>query len=893
MTELASGAPVFALLTDGTQVQIRQPAPEDHDAVRRLHAGLSAESLYLRFFGLNREMAGRIADRICGEDRSGGGALGAWLRGRLVGVAQYEPIGGDGGGEGGPEAEFAMAVAEDMRHRGVGTLLLEHLASLARARGVRAFRADVLAENAAMLRVFADAGLPTRREFAGGVIEATIPLGERGNFLDTDDRYLTAVAARECRAAIASMEPLLRPRAIAVVGAGRRPGTVGAAILRGIRSAGFEGAVYAVNPHAAGGVLGGVPCVAAPADLPEPPDLAVLAVPAAAVAGAAAACGRRGTRAVVVIGSGLTAAQGRALLDACHAHGMRLVGPNCLGVANVPERLDATFAAGHPRPGSAGVVVQSGGVGIALIDHLSRLGIGVSSFASVGDKYDVSGNDMLMWWEADGDTRLGLLHVESFGNPRKFARTARRVAERMPLLTVLAGRSAPGTRAAASHTAAAATPAVTRRALFRQAGIVATDDLGDLVGTAALLAHQPLPAGPRVAIVANAGGGGVLAADACADAGLIVPPLSAPTRERLAALLPSCAAVGNPVDTTAAVTPERFGAALEVIAADASVDAVLVLVAPTALADLRDAVRGGGKPVAAVVLGQAETVTVGGGGVPAYAFPESAVRALAGAWSYAGWRARPRGVHPAFPDARPAEAASIIGGFLAREPGGGWTPPDEAFRLLEAYGVPLAPWRWARSEDEAARAAAGLGGGVALKADVPGVVHKTAAGALLLDLHGEDRVREAFKRLAARFGDDLRGVLVQAMAAQGVEVLCGLVQEEVFGPLVVFGAGGVDTEALADRAARLAPLTDVEAGELIRESRIAPVLLGHPSRPAGDLPGLADLLLRLSRLAADHPQIAELDLNPTIVRADGVVAVDARVRLVPQRAWDPYLRRLR
>jgi acyl-CoA synthetase (NDP forming) len=286
-------------------------------------------------------------------------------------------------------------------------------------------------------------------------------------------------------------------------------------------------------------------------------------------------------------------------------------------------------------------------------------------------------------------------------------------------------------------------------------------------------------------------------------------------------------------------------------------------------------------------------IAVGQSGVPAYAFPESAARALAAAWQYAGWRARPRGGRPAYSDLDPGQAASIISGFLEETSEGGWLPPLETFRLLEAYGLPLAPWRWADTEDAAADTSTDLGGAVALKAHVPGVLHKTASGALRLDLHGQGEVRAAYREMAARFGDDLRGVLVQAMAAGGVEVLCGLVQEEIFGPLVVFGAGGVDTEALADRGARLAPLTDLEADSLIRDARIAPVLLGHPARAAGDLPGLQDVLLRLSRLAVDHPQIAELDLNPVIVRSDGVVAVDARVRLIPHRAWDPYLRRLR
>ncbi|WP_141576781.1 bifunctional GNAT family N-acetyltransferase/acetate--CoA ligase family protein [Actinomadura sp. WMMA1423] len=880
MTESLSGTRVFALLTDGTQVEIRGLGEPDREAVRDLHRGLNDESLYLRFFGLNRAVAEQVAARVCRADGEGHAALGAWLRGELAGIAEYEPTDVPG------EAEFAVVVADRAHHRGVGTLLLEHLGSLARSRGIVAFRADTLAENTAMLRVFADAGMAARRRSSGSVVELTLPLV-------SDEGYLDAVAERERRADVASLEPLLRPRTVAVVGASRRPGTVGAEILRNILSAGFEGAVHAVNPHAAGGDLHGAPCVATPADLPERPDLVVVAVPAAAVVRAAAECGRAGARALVVVGSGLTAVQGRDLLAVCREHGMRLVGPNCLGTANTAISLDATFGAAHPVPGTAGVAVQSGGVGIALLEQLSRLGIGVSSFASVGDKYDVSANDLLMWWESDEMTRVGILHVESFGNPRKFARTARRVAARMPLLTVLAGRSAPGTRAAASHTAAAATPETTRRALFRQAGIVATDDLGELVDAAALLASRPLPAGPRVAVVTNAGGAGVLAADACADAGLTVPLLGSAARRRLCAMLPECAAVTNPVDTTAAVSAELFREALDAVASDESVDMVLAIVAPTALADLRGALGGGGKPVAAVVLGQAETVVINERGVPCYAYPENAVRAFARAFSYARRRGLPPGAPPELPGLLPVEAAAIIEEFLAAEPEGGWLPPVDAFRLLESYGLPLAPWCWGRTEDEAASAAREMGVPVAMKAHVPGVLHKTAAGALRLGLEGERDVREAFRSLAARFGEGLEGVVVQAMVDEGVEVLCGAVQEEVFGAVVVFGAGGVDTDALADRTARLAPLTEQEADDLIREPRLSALLLGHPARPRGDVAGLREVLLRLSRLAADHPEIAELDLNPTVVRPDAVVAVDARVRLVPRRAWDPYLRRLR
>jgi acyl-CoA synthetase (NDP forming) len=540
--------------------------------------------------------------------------------------------------------------------------------------------------------------------------------------------------------------------------------------------------------------------------------------------------------------------------------------------------------------------VQSGGVGIALRDQLSRLGIGVSTFASVGDKYDVSSNDMLQWWESDPATRLGLLYVESFGNPRKFARTARRVGRRIPLLTVVSGRSEAGLRAAASHTAAAATPDVTREALFRQAGIVAVHSLGELLDAAAFLACQPVPAGPRVAIVSNAGGAGVLAADSCADAGLTVAELSAATRAELESLLPPGAACADPVDTSAAVAPDRFRRCVELVAADAGVDAVIVIVAPTAASDLVPVVTAGDvrEPLAAVVLGQPESVQVRQGEgrrVPSYAYPENAARALASAWSYGRWRIRPPGRIPELPGTRRDDAADIVSAYLDRCPEGGWLSPAESMGLLATYGLPLAEWRMVSSAEDAVRAAAGAR--VALKAEVPGLVHKSDAGAVELGLHGEQEVRRAYEVLAARFDGRLEGVLVQRMAPDGVEVLCGITQEPVFGPLVVFGLGGVATDVLGDTGARLIPLTDLDADELIRSVRSAPLLFGHRGRPPVDVVGLRDALLRLSRLAEDHPDIAELDLNPIIARPDGVVAVDARVRVLPQLHWDPYLRRMR
>src|SRR5579859_3122571 len=492
----------YALLADGTTVEIRPAGPADFDAVKAMHEAMSPDNTYLRFFNLSRLAAETEARRVCRESRLGRVALLALAADEVVGCASYDTL--NGPADAGNTAEVAFAVADRMHHRGIATLLLEHLVSFARNHQITAFTAETLSENIPMLKVFADAGLPVQRHFEDGVVEMTFPLPSEGDGTALDS-YLSAVAERERHADAASLRHVLAPESVVVVGASRQRGTVGRAILDNILTAGYAGRLYVVNPHAR--QVSGEHCLSSVLELPEPADLAVIAVPAPAVLDIAQQCGQRGVRSVVVITSGLDAAGCADLLATCRRHGMRLIGPDCFGVAVPGIGLDATFAAQHPRPGPVGLVMQSGGLGIALVEQLSRLGIGISSFASVGNKLDVSSNDMLMWWEQDGITKLAVLYIGSFGNPRKFARTARRVGASMPVLAVEAGRSAVGQQAAASHTAAVATPLVSREALYEQAGIITTPGFGALVETAALLASQPVPTGRTVAIVSNVGGG--------------------------------------------------------------------------------------------------------------------------------------------------------------------------------------------------------------------------------------------------------------------------------------------------------------------------------------------------------------------------------------------------
>ncbi|WP_267887172.1 bifunctional acetate--CoA ligase family protein/GNAT family N-acetyltransferase, partial [Thermobifida halotolerans] len=656
-----------ALLTDGTIALVRPARPEDESRVREMHEAMSPENRRMRFFVSGTPDAGQLARRICARPDRGHQALLAIVDDELIGAAAYDVT------DRPDVAEVALAVADRFHGRGVGTLLLEHLASRARHSGVTAFRADVLPANREMLRVFSDIGLRPHQRFDRDVVELTIPL-------DPDDRYLDAIGERESRAGRESLHPLLRPRSVVVVGGTRRPVSVGNAILRNIRTSGFTGRLYAVHPQAA--TVADVAAVPSMADLPEAPDLAVISVPPGAVVDVARECGQRGVGAVVVITADLEADADRELFEVCRRHGMRLVGPNCFGVASLDDdvRLQATFSAHPPLPGHAGMVVQSGGIGITLLEHLSRLGIGVSSFVSTGNKLDVSSNDLLRWWEADPNTTMAIMHVESFGNPRKFSRVARRLGRKMPVLTVLAGRSAAGQRAAASHTGASLTPALTTETLFRQAGVLAARGIGELIGTAAFLAHQPLPSGPRVAIVTNAGGTGVLAADACADAGLEVRELGEQTRRDIEALLPAEAASANPIDTTPAARSDQLRACLGRLAEAPEVDAIVAIMVRTALADPLPVVATAnwGKPVVAVAPDQAETVTNLPSGehgvVPSYSGPEAAAAALGHAWERARWLARPAGEAPVLTAVSTDRAQRIARGFLKQRPEGGWLP---------------------------------------------------------------------------------------------------------------------------------------------------------------------------------------------------------------------------
>ena len=877
---MTAEAPARVVLADGEMATVRRLHPADATAVLTLHTTLTERDRYLRFFGPVPSTLDKVATAIAAESGATHAAVGCFLRGALVGVAQYEVLAEPA------TAEIALVVDGEVRTHGIATLMLEHLVWIARGQGVRKFVAEVLAENSRVIRVFADLGLPFEASRGGPEREVTL-------LLDPDEAYFDAVARRELTADAASLGHLFRPESVVVIGAGRRPGSVGHAVLANILGGGFPGDVHVVNPHAA--EILGRPCVRSVAELPEAVELAVVCLPAEACAGAVDECGRRGVRAVVLISSGLTGTDaGERVAEAVRRHGMRLVGPNCLGIATTEPGhvLNATFLRDAPRAGDIGIVTQSGGVGIALTEALNHLGLGVSTMVSTGDKYDVSGNDMLLWWTQDERTRLAVLYLESFGNPRKFGRFARTLARTKPVLAVRTGSGEVAQAAAASHTAAAATPAVTRDALYEQAGVIAVDTVAELVDVLAALSWQPLPRGPRVAIYSNAGGSGVLAADACERAGLTIASLSPETTGSLRELLSDQASVRNPVDTTAAITPELFGEGLRIVLGDEGVDTVIAITVPTAVGDPGAALRAlavmDGKPVLAVRPGQEARVRPLGA-TACYDDPASAAAVLGRLAPYAAWRAQPIGEASPFPGIDRAALASVIRARL--DQGGGWLAPTETAELLRLAGIPMVESHYATDEDAAVLAFERLGGPVVLKADAEGLLHKSSGGGVALGVTDAGGVREVLRGMRERFGPALRGVVVQPMAGPGRELIVGVRSDEVFGPLVVFGFGGVDTDLVADHSARLAPLTTADAERLMDDLRLSAGLWAADT--GAGRAAMREVLLRAGRLAELVPEIAELDLNPVRLTATGCLALDARVRVERREPADPFLRRLR
>lgn len=709
-----------------------------------------------------------------------------------------------------------------------------------------------------------------------------------------DGNDLRISPAEEAARTAESVEVCFRPRTIAVIGASRHRGTIAGEVFHNLLEYGFEGPVYPVNPHAK--FVQSVPACAELQAIPGAVDLAVLVIPAAAVLEAARACASREVKALLVISSGFAEAgeAGRQLqnelVELCRTAGMRLVGPNCMGLINTDPaiRLNATFAPQPPPRGRIGFFSQSGALGLAIIDHASAMGLGLSTFVSVGNRADVSSNDMLAYWENDPATGVILLYLESFGNPRKFSRIARRVTRQKPIAVVKSGRSRAGTRATASHTGALlAASDIPVDALFRQTGVIRTDTLEQLFDIAALLAHQPVPRGRRVGIITNAGGPGILCADTCEAEGLEVPLLSPETQQKLGAFLPPHASPQNPVDMVASAPAEHFRRAIGLLGADPALDALIVIFIPPLVTRPEDVARAivegvaglqEAKPVLTVFMsakGIPEELQAGEMKIPSYAFPESAALALARASRYGEWRQREWAPPERPGDLQTSAARALIATALSQ--GAGWMPAADVQRLFACYGLPLIQQIEVPDVEGAIRAAGQFNAPVALKAIVPGLLHKSDAGGVRLNLQGPQAVGDAAAQMAERLHPT--GFLLQRMSPPGVELLVGIVHDAQFGPILACGAGGTLVELMKDVTVALTPVNEDDIRQMLQRLRIYPMLNGYRGAPVCDVATLRDTMLRIGLLAEDAPEILELDCNPILVHEHGAVIVDARVRL--------------
>jgi acetyl coenzyme A synthetase (ADP forming)-like protein len=876
------------VLRTGHTLHLRPIRPDDRERLLAFYGHLSPATLHARFFDLcTPERALTYSPADVDYDREFG-VIGENLDG-IVAVAHYFAS------RRRPDvAEVAFAIADSGQGRGIGTKLLEVLITAARTHGINRFEADVLSDNERMLAVFLDMGFVTDTELDAGTIHLSFPIAATPL---AEER----AAERSQTAAAASMRAIFAPRSIAVIGASRRHGQIGNEIVRNLVATGYQGSLFVVNPNATD--VESVPAFPNMAAIKDEVELAIIAVPAAFVESVLDDCIARHVSAVVVISAGFgeIGQEGRVierrLLEKVRAAGMRMVGPNCMGVINTdPEvRMHATFAAAFPPSGNVAMSSQSGALGLAVLDYARSLHIGFSTFISVGNKADVSGNDLIQYWADDPRTNVILLYLESFGNPRKFVEIARRVGRQKPIVAVKAGRSAGGARAASSHTGALASSDAIVDDLFRQSGVIRTDTLEEMFDVAALLATQPLPKGNRVAIVTNAGGPGILAADACDANGLALAQLSVATTDRLRALLPSAASVGNPIDMIASATADQYRAALRLLLADAEVDAVIAIYIPvlaTEAAAVAAAIQGcaketEGKTLLATFMGTAGT-PMPLDPVPAYPFPERAVQALAAATHYAAWRRTPVGTAVRFNDIDPIRLRAIVDAALER--GGGWLDPMDVAAVLTATGIDAPAIALARSAAEAMEAAISIGFPVALKAYGPELLHKSDVGGVKLSLGDESAVYTAYEELASALGGQMTGAVIQAMAPDGVEMMIGVTLDPAFGHVIAAGAGGTLIELLDDVAFRLLPLTDADPEAMLSGLRCMKLLRGFRGAKPSDLVALRNAILRVSSLVEICPEIRELDLNPVKVRESGALTVDARIRVEKPVRTQPSLR---
>jgi acetyl coenzyme A synthetase (ADP forming)-like protein len=885
------------ILRNGQGLLVRPIRPDDKIKLKRLFNRMSPLTSYYRWQYAKRqtgeEELTRFTEAKLPESCVYVATQGTGRSERLLAVASYDAE---------PDmktAEITFAVGTSYQTRGVGTALLEKLVETAGEYRIKRFVARVLPENTRMLALFEQSGFKTTKKFSDGIYHISINL-------EKQEEFAKRQAAREHIARTAGVGTFLYPHSVAVIGASRHAESVGGAVFHNLLQTNFNGPVFPVNPSTTS--VAGVLSYPSVLDIPSDVDLAVIVVPAEKVLSVVDQCGKKGVRGLIVISVGFGEAgpagvkREAQLKEKIVAYGMRLIGPNCLGVFNSdPDvRLNATFSPVTPPAGNLSIGTQSGALGLALLDYAKNINLGIADFVSIGNRVDISNNDLLEYWEEDDKTGVILLYVESFGNPNSFTRIARRVSRKKPIIAVKAGRSEAGARAASSHTGALAAADVGADALFRQAGVIRVNTIDEMFGVSAALANQPVPKGPNVGILTNAGGPGVLVADACEGLGLKVPALSRATQKKLKAFLPAEAALSNPVDMMASATDEYYKQTLKVMLAAPEVDAIILIYIPPLVTRPEDVARAikevltgysGDKPVLAnfmMAAGSMPDLKIGPQRyVPSYVFPESAAQALAHTYHYSEYRQAPEGMTPDFPDidGNHTRYEFFTANPISEEPA--WLLPEVAADLLRAYGIPTVETKVALSGAEAAKQAASLGFPVALKVRSTTIVHKTDIGGISLGLTSEKKVKQAYSKMMAKlkkagFDHLADGVIVQRMAPEAQEVIVGMSQNPVFGPLLMVGLGGVHVELQKDVAFSLHPLTDVDTDWMLNQLKGLPLLQGWRGAPVRDVDALKEVLLRFSALVEDFPEITEMEINPLMVmdQGRGCVAVDARIRIV-------------
>jgi acetyl coenzyme A synthetase (ADP forming)-like protein len=885
------------LLKDGSSILLRPIKVDDARNWLGFIGRLSPDNKYLRFLHTSKEMNLDDAVRFCTVDYHNRFAfIAEALREPnrdIVGAGQYYRLPGH------HAADMLLAVEDDYQSRGLGISILEQLANVARENGIDTFRTDVLAGNEQMMNVLKDYGVHISSELQADIYHVTLPIAQT---TAVEEKELE----RERTSTLASLRWLLKPQSIALIGASRHPGTIGYLLLQCLTQSGFSGKVYPVNPNTDSLMsLKTYPSVLA---IPGDVDMAVIAVPAKIVAKVADECGHKGVHTLVVISDGFKevgpegASREKELRDIALGHGMRIIGPNCMGVINTDPsiKLNATFSPVYPPAGNVAFLSQSGAMGLVVLQYASNLDIGISTFVSVGNRADISSNDLMEYWEQDPSTDVILLYLESFGNPRKFSRIARRVTAKKPVVVVKGGSTQAGSRAAASHTGAMATSDVVSDVLFQHAGIIRVNLMEEMFDVAALLSNQSLPRGRRLVIVTNGGGPGIIAADSAVRNGLSLPQPSQEMIGKLKTVIKRDISFHNPLDTTAGADAEEFRAILRLLADDKDSDAVLSIFIPPVAANIEDfeASIGDvaqyfwneGKPLLACFLGQRGfKAKLGSSGrfVPTYPFPEEAISALSKAVEYAEMRQKPMGKIPELSGIKTNEARDIIGKAMTRSTQRPlWMKPREISGLLTCYGMHFVETLVARTPTEAAAAAAKIGFPVAVKLDSSTVTHKSDVGGVVLDLDSGDEVKQAFNDIRARLKKDgrqneMQGVVVQKMVNEGIEAIVGVTQDPSFGPLIMFGSGGVYAELMKDVVLRLHPISDLDAEEMINSIKMSSLFKGFRGSPPADIRAVQDLLLRLSAMVEDIPHIAELDFNPVKVmpQGKGYYIVDARIML--------------